>query len=139
MQAQEYLDIIARWKKTYQISEERDYVLDELSKEDMVELERLDKQGLVWTQHSTCENEQISFGMHTFGGSGCGCWQTYCFYVGQTKGEEQFIDVTAYEPCPVCNAGGEGDGDPDCEGPEVPEGAETSEGCEEGWVQWYFD
>lgn len=133
---QHYLDEIARWRKQYKIQTEKDYIADDLSDEERTELEKLDKEGRVWTEHSTCDREQITLGMHFYNNS-C-CWQSYSFYVSEKKGQEEYIDTTAYLPCSVCNPDGEGDGDPDCEGPEIPEGADTSDGCEDGWVNWYF-
>jgi len=137
MKPENYVLRIEEWNKKYEISDTA-YIFDELSVEDLEELKKLDELGLVWTQHGTCENEQISFGMHELTGSGCGCWTTYAFHVGKHKGEEDFIDVEAYLPCSVCNPDGDGEGDPSCKGPEEVEGAETSDGCEEGFVQWYF-
>ena len=141
----EYVEAIKDWQKKYKIKEDI-YVLDELTLEQIDELKKLDDQGLVWTQHGTCESEMVSFGMTIFGdhaltgskASGCGCYQTYCFYVGEEKGSDEYISMGAYEPCPVCNEDGEGDGVENCSGPEPVEGAEFFE-CQDGWIQWYFD
>ena len=135
MQPQDYLDEIERWKKQYKVSNDV-YVIDEMSSDELADLEKLDKEGRVWTEHSTCENDMITLGMVFY--DSC-CWSSYAFYVSEEKGSEEYVDTTKYLPCSVCNADGEDDDDPDCEGPEVPEGAETSDGCEEGWVQWYFN
>jgi hypothetical protein len=58
---------IKDWQKRVQDQKRRHYVLDELTLEQIDELKKLDEQGLVWTQHGTCENEMVSFGMTIFG------------------------------------------------------------------------
>ena len=141
----EYVQAIKDWQEKYKIKKE-DYILEDLTLEQLDELKKLDEQGLVWTQHGTCENEMVSFGMTIFGdhaltgqvASGCGCYQTYCFYVGEEKGYDEYIAMGAYEPCPVCNEDGEGDGKENCPGPDPVEGAEFFE-CQDGWIQWHFD
>jgi hypothetical protein len=140
-----YVQAIKDWKEKYKITG-KFCVLDELTLEQIDELKKLDEQGLVWTQHGTCESEMVSFGMKIFGdhaltgskSSGCGCYQTDSFYVAGEKGSDDYIAMGAYEPCPVCNEDGEGDGDENCSGPPSVEGAE-SDGCEDGWIQYYFD
>ncbi len=141
----EYVQIVKSWREEYKIKQDA-YILDELTLEQIDELKRLDEKGLVWTQHGTCESEMVSFGMTIFGdhaltgrkSSGCGCYQTYCFYVGEEEGSDDYIHMGAYEPCPVCNEDSEGDGDENCSGPPSVEGAESG-GCEDGWIQYYFD
>jgi hypothetical protein len=115
---------------------------DEMSQSDRARLEELTKKNLVWTNHSTCEDEQFTPGYHDFEGS-C-CWSTYCYYIAEKpwEDEDERILATAYMPCPVCNADGEGEGEEDCEGPELPEteyGVDLSDGCEEGYIQVYLD
>ena len=140
-----YVKAIKDWQEEYKIKEEI-YVLDELTLEQIDDLQKLDDLGLVWTQHATCESEMVSFGMTIFGdhdltgskASGCGCYQTYCFYVGEVKGKDDYISMGAFESCPVCNADGEGDGVESCPGPEPLDGAYFDE-CEDGWIQWHFD
>lgn len=140
-----YVQSVKSWKEEYRIKDVM-YVLDDLTLEQIDELKKLDEQGLVWTQHGTCESEMVSFGMKIFGyhaltgsqSSGCGCFQTYCFYVGEEEGSDDYIDMGAYAPCPVCNEDGEGDGQVGCKGPEEIEGAYFEE-CQDGWIDWHFD
>jgi hypothetical protein len=140
-----YVKAIKDWQEEYKINEDV-YVLEELTLEQIDELRELDKKGLVWTQHGTCESEMVSFGFNIFGdhaltrskSSGCGCYQTYCFYVGEEAGSVDYISMGAYEPCPACNEDGEGDGVENCPGPDEVEGASFSD-CQDGWINWYFD
>ena len=121
---------------------------DELTQEQFDRLTELDKEKLVWTAHGTCEDDQASPGFKIFGdcsltgaeASGCGCWQSREYYIAKNPWQEEYesISLTAYLPCSVCNADGEGEGEEGCEGPEVPEGANRSE-CDFGHVNWYFD
>ena len=124
------------------------YIYDELTQAERVELEKLDKKRLVWTNASTCDGEYFMPGMHEFDGeSGCGCWESYGFYVAKKpwkkKDEYNFVTAVGYIPCPVCNADGDGDGEEGCEGPaELPAteyGIDIGDGCEEGQIQVYLD
>jgi hypothetical protein len=118
--------------------------LEDMSQSDHERIKKLDKKNLVWSEHSTCEDNYFTPGYHVFEGSGCGCWVTYSFYIAEVpwEDENERIDATAHLPCPVCNADGEGEGDPDCEGPELPEneyGVDLADGCEDGFIQVYLD
>ena len=121
------------------------FVHDEMSQSDRKLLEKLDEQNLVWTNHSTCEDDMFTAGYHYFSGSGCGCWQTYSYYVAEKPhdgNDYEAVKATAYIPCPVCNEDGEDDGEEGCEGPELPEteyGVDISDGCDGGWIQVYLD
>ena len=122
------------------------YIYDQLTQAERVELEKLDKKKLVWTNASTCDGEYFMPGMHEFDGeSGCGCWMTYSFYVAKKPWTDEHGYVTAVTniPCPVCNADRDGDGVEGCEGPtELPEtkyGLDIGDGCENGWIQVYLD
>ena len=120
----------------------RFFILDEMTEKEKALLEKLDKKKLVWTNHSTCEDEYFTAGYHNFNNS-C-CWQTYSYYVAEKPWEDEYdrVNSTAFMPCPKCNADAEGEGDPDCEGPELPEtkyGVELSDGCDEGFIQIYLD
>lgn len=132
----------------YEIDFNTPILHDELTQEQLDSLNDLNDKGLVWTQHGTCENEQISNGFHIFGycqltgnkPSGCGCYQSYCYYVAKKPydGNYESAYVERYLPCTVCNLDGESEGDPNCKGPEKPKGAHFDE-CETGYIQWYFD
>jgi hypothetical protein len=143
---EEYLLYIQEWIEEYGIDFDKYVSHDEMTQEQYDMLVELDKQGLVWTEHGTCEDNMYSFGFSVFGdcsllkqeSSGCGCYQSYGYYIGTVEGSEEYITSTAYLPCSVCNPDGEGEGVEDCEGPEVPEGAGSS-GCDGGFINWYFD
>lgn len=145
-------DLVAErdaWIEEYGIAwgtdtEGKIYIHDEMSQADHAKLKKLDKKKLVWTNHSTCEDEFFTPGYHIFAGS-C-CWFTHSFYVAERpwEDENERIYATAYMPCPVCNADGEGEGEEDCEGPaELPKtkyGVELmDDGCEDGYIQVYLD
>lgn len=87
---------------------------------------------LVWTAHSTCEDEMVTNGPHLFQNS-C-CWTTFGWWVGQEPwlGDENTHiseKASAYLPCQTCNADGEEEElDPECLE------------CEgDGYVHHYFD
>lgn len=152
MTIEEQYELYQNWLKDYEIDLDKTVIHDEMTTKDMAKLEMLDKKNLVWTQHGTCEDEVISGGFKIFGecqltgqeSSGCGCYQSQVYYVAKVPhdGDDDhynYIPVSAYLPCPVCNPDGEGEGDPDCEGPEVPEGVDMADGCDEGFFQCYWD
>ena len=126
-----------------QEGDNKTYVIDEMTQADRKLVEELDKKKLVWTNHTTCDGERFTAGMHTYENS-C-CWVSHAFYIANKPWEEEYETVfsTSRLPCPVCNADGEGDGDEDCEGPtELPAtdyGVDIDEGCEEGWIQVFMD
>jgi hypothetical protein len=121
---------------------------DEMTQEDFDRLSELHDKKLVWTEHGTCEDNWLAAGFTQYGecellgheSSGCGCWQSYSYYVAKKPwvNENEHVLVTATLPCSVCNPDGDGDGVEGCEGPEVPEGADRSE-CSFGTINWYFD
>jgi len=119
-------------------------ILEDMTQSDHASIKKLAEDGLVWTNHSTCEDEFFTAGYHIFEGSGCGCWVTHSFVIAEKPewDDNERIYASAYMPCPVCNADGEGEGEEDCEGPELPEtehGVDLSDGCEEGFIQVYLD
>ena len=147
MSVEEHYAEYKKWLEEYKIDLDKVILHEDLTAEDKLMLEKLDTKNLVWTQHGTCENEQVSTGFSIFGdcqltgqvSSGCGCFQSYCYYIAKVPhNSDEYIDVAAYLPCPICNADGEGEGAEDCEGPEVPEGVDGGE-CEGGFIQWYWD
>ena len=149
-------DLVAfrdEWIEAYGVAWGRDagddiISIDELTDENYARLKELDEKHLVWTNHSTCEDDYFTPGFHVFGdcqyleqeSRGCGCWQTHAWYIAKEpwEDENERIDATAYLPCSVCNPDGEGEGVEGCEGPEIPEGADRDE-CMDGHVHWYFD
>lgn len=87
---------------------------------------------LVWTSHSTCEDEMVTNGAHMFQGS-C-CWTTFGWWIAEKPwvgNEDTHISekASAYMTCQTCNADGE----------EESVDAECLE-CEgDGYVHHYFD
>lgn len=148
MTPEDYLGDIAIWLDEYGIDFDKSIDHESMTQAQHDMLKKLDEQGLVWTEHSTCEDSMYSPGFKIFGdckllnqeASGCGCWQSYAYHIGTEPCSEydDSIWCTAYLPCSVCNPDGEGEGEEDCEGPDVPEGAGGGE-CESGFVNWYFD
>ncbi len=71
---------------------------------------------LVWTLHSTCEDDQLSTGFLEFNPNNC-CWREQAWYVSKTSwtDETETIKMSASLPCPECNKDGEGEGDENCE------------------------
>ena len=142
----EYANLVTEWIEDYGIDFDKSITNDEMTQEQHDMLVELDKQGLVWTQHGTCEDEMYSFGFTVFGecsvlkqeSSGCGCYQSYAYHIGSKEGSEEYIWSSVNLPCEVCNPDGEGEGIEGCEGQEVFEGAST-EGCEDGFINWHFD
>ena len=117
-------------------------VFDEMTEADHVRMKELAEEGLVWTNHSTSENGYYTAGYHVFEGDS-GTWQTFSFYIAEVPEHDDTKRVysTYYMSCPVCNADGEGEGAPDCEGPELPEskyGVDSSE-CEDGHLNIWLD
>lgn len=129
MTTDDYREAISDWAVEYGITEEIEY-----SEENYEKVKALDPR-LVWTYHSTCENDAVSNGCSVF--NSC-CWSTFSWYIGTVpwgtnsgKPEdwfEQYAMSFGY-PCPVCNEDGEEENvDPDCER------------CEgDGYVQDYYD
>lgn len=147
--AVEYAAFVSEWMEEYGIDLDKTVSHDEMTQEQHDMLVELDKEGLVWTEHGTCEDNLASPGFKVLGdcsllgqeAGGCGCWQSYGYYIGTKPwvDDNEWITLTAYLPCEVCNPDGEEEDFAEgCKGPEVPEGADRSE-CEEGFVNWYFD
>lgn len=127
-QRQEIQDAYNAWCKEYADGEFIEY-----SHEAYENLLATTDPHLVWTNHSTCENERYSNGIHEFN-SGCGCWNVFGWYVSSKpwEGDENtflVVDTEWSGPCETCNSDGEDANiNPDC-----PE-------CDgEGYTQEYFD
>lgn len=125
---EDYQSLWDDWQQDYQIQEE----FLEYSDENWAKVQAMDPQ-YVWTNHSTCEEEQVTNGATIY--SGC-CWQTFGWYIGNTpwdgdaENHFEYVQVSATLPCPKCNPDGDDDGDEDCDEPE----------CEgEGYITHYFD
>jgi hypothetical protein len=125
---QDGISTYREWHDEYGIGE---YV--EFSEEGEARVSQLDTR-LVWTDHGTCENNQITNGFNVYGGRGCGCWETYGWYLAANPWEGSddtyiSIDTESYAPCGVCNE----DGEDESINPECRE-------CEgDGYVHYYFD
>ena len=118
-----YDEFFAIYKpKTYEVNDEnREY------------LKTVDPK-LVWTAHSTCENDFISPGFLEFSPSSC-CWEEHEWFVSEKPWESddssEWIQTSAHMPCPECN-------------PEADEDMEESNsecGICEGmaWYTYYTD
>lgn len=136
-EAREYLDEYSTWIDTYKTTEFLDNTPENWEK-----VQQMDPH-LVWTDHGTCEDPQVTSGAHMY--SGRCCWETYGWYIGTVPWEESpagpdqtyiSFKTSVYLSCPTCNPDGENEDCPeDCVGDtEVP-----NEGCEDGWIQYYFD
>lgn len=136
------------WMEEYGIDWKNSIAKDDLDAANYAKLVKLDKKKLVWTNHSTCEDDFFTTGLHVFGdcaflkqkSSGCGCWQSHSFIIAKKpwSDENERITATAYLPCSVCNPDGEEEGVEGCKGPETPEGSDRGD-CEGGFINWYFD
>jgi len=130
---QEYAEQRKQWEKSY-----KPVKFVEYSAENYKNMKSQDPR-YVWTEHDTCDGSYLTAGFHFFGDPPFCCWTTFGWHIAEVASiSEDTVVTSAFIPCSVCNPDGEGDGDPNCEGPEIPEGADGGE-CEDGWVQWYFD
>ena len=87
---------------------------------------------LVWTSHSTCEDNYIAPGFLQFSPSNC-CWHEDGWYVSEKEWESDdstnWVRTSYNFNCPDCNPDGESD-----------EGADGCEKCEgSGYYQYYTD
>ena len=145
MSADDYQDLFDEWVEDYKVDLKGGIEADAMSREQYEMLLELDRKNLVWTDHGTCEDNKISPGFNLLGdipllsqkATGCGCWQSFVFYIAEvpfdgTKDDTtaSWIDVSATLPCPKCNADGEGDGDPECDEPDC---------MGDGYITYYFD
>lgn len=125
--AADYQEEFDAWYKNYEID-----TFIEYSEENWEKVQKMDTH-YIWTNHSTCEDEQVSAGGSYFK-NGC-CWDTFGWYVakkpwaGDPENHYESYKTTAYLVCESCNADGEEENlDPDCEY------------CEgEGYVNHFFD
>ena len=136
-EAQDYLDEYNYWREEYGIGE-----FIENTPENWEKVQQMDRR-LMWTDHGTCEDPQVTSGANMY--SNRCCWETYGWYVAEKPWEEGSggIDQTyisfktsLYTYCPTCNPEGENE-----EGAEgCPGDTEIAhEGCEDGWIRYYFD
>lgn len=136
-QVEAFVNEYAEWQNTY-----RPVKYVEYTEENLKKMEKQDPR-YVWTDHDTCEDSHITPGFHFFGSPPRCCWTTHGWHITEVAhaGESVTDPVysTAYLTCPVCNADGDGEGVENCPGPDKIDGAETSDGCEDGYIQWYFD
>lgn len=136
MTAEDYAELWNEWYEDYGIGEFIEY-----SEENWEKVQKLDPR-LVWTNHSTCEDDRVTAGATVYSNS-C-CWGTHGWFIaskpweGDIDNHYESYNATAYLPCPVCNEDGEGEGEEGCKGPETPAGADRSD-CDLGFINWYFD
>lgn len=119
--AQEYQDAWDAWYRDYGIT---DFVDND--KDGWERVQAMDPR-LVWTNHSTCENELVTTGAAQY--SGC-CWDTFGWFIGTVPwtNEHVSVDASATISCQECNPDGLEAGDDDCAA------------CEgNGAIQHYFD
>ena len=86
----------------------------------------------VWTNHGTCENEQLTNGCQEYN-SVCGCWDNHGWWVCKNPWEGEpmtmYVSTEYRGECPVCNSGANDENiKPDCE---------ECEGS--GYIQVYLD
>ena len=124
---EDYRRLYEEWQSQYK----SDQWLDKTD-ENWVIVQKIDPR-LVWTAHSTCEDEMVSNGAHLYENS-C-CWTTFGWHIAEKPwpgAEDEYLTVntTLYLPCSICNPDGEDEEDYDSECLE----------CEgEGYVNHYFD
>jgi len=127
--AEEFQETWNEWYEDYQIGEFIEY-----SDENWEKVRSMDPR-YVWTNHSTCEDEQVTNGAHVYTGS-C-CWETFGWYVagkpwsGDSETYFESYKASAYLACTICNPDGEGD--------EVDFDPECDYCSGEGWVNHFFD
>jgi hypothetical protein len=129
LSVEDYQSMWDGWYKDYGIDEFIEY-----SEENWEKVQKMDSR-LVWTNHSTCEDEQVTAGAAVYRNS-C-CWDTFGWYIaknpwdGEVDNHYESYNASAYLPCSVCNPGGEGD--------EENYDLECEE-CEgDGFATHYFD
>lgn len=128
-------DEFTDWQEEYGIGE-----FLENTAENRAKLEQMDPH-LLWTDHGTCEDEQVTAGYHIFSEHSC-CWDNYGWYiasipwVGDVDSTHISYKVGAYLPCPSCNPDGESeDHVDDCPGDEEFPDCE----CSDGHINYYWD
>ena len=117
----EYKDFLAEYKPT----------IFEVTNENREALKKIDP-NLVWTHHSTCENEMLSPGFMEFSPTNC-CWHEQAWYVSEkpwhSDSSSEWIAMSANLPCIECNPEG-----------ELDEGVEDCPTCEgNGFNLFYVD
>jgi hypothetical protein len=137
-EAEAYRDEYESWKESFEV-----YAYLENTPDNWEKVQKMDTR-LVWTDHGTCEDPQITSGASMYAGK-C-CWDTYGWHIAKKQwdvwpdGPERTYEsykTGTYSHCPSCNPDGEEDfvesencpGDenfPDCE-------------CNEGWINYYWD
>jgi len=115
MTAQDLDDTFAEWEDQYKVVE-----FLENTEENWAKVQELDEH-LVWTNHSTCENEQITNGATQY--QGC-CWDSHGWFVAELPWEDGVgylsFDTSASLYCQTCNVDGEeatiDENCPECDG-----------------------
>lgn len=99
------------------------------------EYERVNKEydsTYVWTNHGTCENEQLTNGCQEYS-SGCGCWSNFGWWICEIPwtGEAMsiFVDTEYRGECTLCN--------PDSSDENINPECKECEGS--GYIQVYLD
>lgn len=135
-EALEYKEEYEAWQSEYEVY---DYL--ENTEENWEKVQKMDPQ-LVWTDHGTCEDPQITSGARMYAGK-C-CWETYGWHLAKKKWEiDGDVDNTyhyyktgTYSECPSCNPDGEAEeGAEDCPGDENFPECE----CYDGYINYYWD
>lgn len=136
-EAQGYKQEYDDWYSEYEI-----YTYLEFNEENQKRVESMDPR-FVWTDHGTCEDPQVTSGFHLYN-SGCGCWENFGWHIGKVQWEPEngsldqtyiYVKTSISLECPTCNPDGENDaGAEGCPGDDL-----IGEGCEDGYVHYYFD
>lgn len=131
---EEYVERLEGYLSWLEKSGVYEYIsIEDLSAEEISELEQdskraeeTDEPPFYWTEHGTCEDDNVSSGVLLMGdisqldqvASGCGCWQTRGFYRGAENYLDDYIRVAMYRICESCDpdeskyeAGEQGDSD----------------------------
>lgn len=120
---QELFDLYKAWVEEHKPGE----FIEKGDEEGYERLKKM-KPEYIATDHDTCENSWLDVGIHEFSPTNC-CWHEHGWYILEVPGEvDDYVEYSNYDVCVECNAGGDDDGDPECEN------------CEgDGWKTYYFD
>lgn len=121
---QEAFDIYKAW-----IEEHDPYLFIEKGDEEGYARLKSFKPEYIATGHSTCENEQLTVGVHEFSPANC-CWHEFGWHVLRNPStEDDYVETSMHAPCADCNIGG------DDEGGDL----ECGSCYGDGWLTYYFD